>query len=121
VAHGPDGYVWAVFTRCNGAEVCRWAGDAAVAALLRRLPLATHPGCTGETATVALPATIVAVAVFVSVAIDDAPGTPLLFLPDDFRRLGIEPRPGERWTLELAIDLDGATIRATRLIGITPP
>jgi hypothetical protein len=121
VASGADGFAWAALTGRDGSEWGRWEGHAAVAELVRRvLPAATVPSA-GETVTWSLSATIVAVAVFVTVALDDAAGAPLLFLPDDFRRLGVEPRPGERWRLAVAVDLDGPTIRATRLIGVAAP
>jgi hypothetical protein len=122
VAHGPDGYAWAVLARRDGAEVRRWAGDVAVAALLRLLPTAAPAAGAGETATLVVVGTVVAVAVLVSVVLDEpGAGAPFLFLPDDSRRLGVEPRPGERWALELAVDLDGPTIRAPRLVGVTAP
>jgi hypothetical protein len=76
----------------------------------------------GETVTLVVVGTVVSVAALVSVALDD-PGVsgPFLFLPDDFRRHGVEPRPGDRWALRLAVDFDGPTIRGTRLTGFSAP
>jgi hypothetical protein len=77
----------------------------------------------GEAVTLAVVGTVVAVAGLVSVAVadpDGGPGWPFLFVPEDFRRLGVTPRPGERWALALAVDLDGRLARAVRLVGLAP-
>ena len=78
--------------------------------------------CARETATLVVIGTIITVAALVSVAVDNPGATgPFLFLPDDFRRFGVEPRPGDRWTLHLAVDLEGSRIVGTRLVGLAAP
>jgi hypothetical protein len=65
---------------------------------------------------------VIAVAALVSVAVDGpGPAAPFLFFPDDFRRLGVEPRTGDRWKLTLAVDLDERVIAGVRLVGLTAP
>jgi hypothetical protein len=75
-----------------------------------------------ERATLVVTGTIITVAALVSVIVENH-GTrgPFLFMPDDFRRFGVEPRPGDRWTMHLAVDLDGQSIRGVRLVGLAAP
>ena len=64
---------------------------------------------------------VVALGALVSVAVEAEGATaPLLFLPDDFRRLGVEPRLGNRWALTLGVDLDGGAIQGVRLVALAP-
>ena len=75
-----------------------------------------------ERATLVVTGTIITVAALVSVILENhASRGPFLFLPDDFRRFGVEPRPGDRWTLHLAVDVDGQAIRGVHLIGLAAP
>ena len=75
----------------------------------------------GEAVTLAVRGTVVAVAALVSVAVEDpdgGPDWPYLFVPDDFRRLGVTPRAGDRWVLTLSVNLDGHAIAGAHLVGL---
>jgi hypothetical protein len=77
----------------------------------------------GAAATVVAAGAVVAVGALVSVALDDpggGPPHPFLFAPDEFYRLGVAPRVGDRWVLTFVVDLDGPRIRGVRLVGLEP-
>jgi hypothetical protein len=75
-----------------------------------------------ETLTLVLGGTVLSVGALVSVVFDEHDvSSPFLFLPEDFRRCGIEPRAGGRYLLELAVVIEGQTLRRISLVGLDVP
>jgi hypothetical protein len=72
--------------------------------------------------TLSWPSRVVAVGALISLTIEaDGLNGPLLFLPVDFRRLGVEPRLGDRWNVTLDVDLDARTVRGVRMVALARP
>jgi hypothetical protein len=107
--------------KTRAVELSRQASVRANAALRPNVRCAGDRAAPPPEIALTLASRVVAVGAMVSVAIEPGGLTyPLLFLPEDFRRLGAEPRLGDRWAMTLGVDLEGATIAGVRIVGLDP-